>query len=588
MTNRPILLTIAVILLIFGVFAYGYMSTSVSPGTVTGASKITELDGTSYVYITVDKDQYDNQDVGMIKTVETDQVPIKDATNSDGKSIEGTFHATFDIKILDTGWRARTTKYTTVPFIDEAWLESSWISKTFKYNYGDPIAYNHVTSDMSPLARYQVTATINGKEYSPAIIDDYVNGLVEIPGTDPIIYWDEISYGLDGSSKVPVGLGNVDIVHDSNNHIYFLKQDMTRQAVEYWNAIMEDDGQKIQRYRAIWNVPSTSEGWSTDINRRIYLDSDDEYDIKSETPVHFTVNDLLSNDYRYKNTDTKSTWGVVTGTEIDFPSGDKYPFTYTKSSAGYTMSNPDSAYITREGDLSIQGVFRVPAEYGDVRVVTRTPDPEIIGTPVFTEDLYKDTTSTLVVSVRNNGDTGQITVTPTSNVQIELPNPLPLNVQSGETVDFELVFKTTTVTAGDINVYAQGGGKRDSVVVHFTVKEDIPVAEKYRIVITAVDKSGNALGTDFPIFVSQTSTRRYGTWIGYLSAGKTLVSGDQLVHDDTRYYPQDFTYTVTNDAEIEFVYTIEESEPVNWTTYIIIGLIVAISIGMVMYLKEDN
>lgn len=579
------LLIAIIVAAILIVAAFGFNYSSLSPASVTATSTIQELDGTSYVYIAVDEDVYDNQEIGTIKT---DTIPITDSVNSKGESVEGEFYATFQIKILDTGWQARTTKYTTAPFINEAWLESSWISKTFKYNYGEPITYNHVTGDMSPLARYQVTATINGKQFDPIIIDESNCGLREIPGTDPVIYWDEISYGLDGHSKVPVGLGNLDIIHDTNNNIYFLKQDMTREAVDYWNAILEDNGQTIQQHRVVWDVPQTKEGWSTDINRRIYLDSDDTYDIKSTVPVHFTVSDLLSNDYRYKNTDTKSTWGIVSGTEIDFPSGDKYPFESTKSTSGYVMPNPNSPYIERVGDLSIQGVFRVPVEYGDVRVITRLPDPEIIGTPSFIETLCKDTTASLIVSVKNNGDTGQIAVSATSNSQIELPNPVPKTVLSGETVDFELVFKTTTITTGNINIYAQGGGKRDSVSVSFTVKEDIPAASKHRIVITAVNTDGTPLGTAFPIFVSQTSTRRYGIWVGELSPGKTQISGDELIHNDIRYYPQDFIYEVTKDDEINFVYTTKPtSGTIDYTPYIIGIILIILMIGGYLYFKED-
>ena len=585
MTDKlPYIIGIGVfaILLIFAVQSTGLFG--LAPASLISITpEVKELNGMSYIYIVVDEKVYDNQEIGTIKT---GNIPIKDAINSKGETIEGTFDAVFKVKILNTGWEAPVTQLSTSNFINSAWMESTWLAKTVKYTYDNPIIYNQVSGDLSPVAIYQITATINGETYTE-IIDKNNKGLVTMVDTTPKIYWDEISYGLDAGSKIPAGISNVDIVLDSNRKLYFLNKGMTKEAVLFWNAIFEDDTYTIQSNEKLWGVPHTIE-WHAKINRRIDLDTDNVYDIKDITLERFSVNNLLSNTYRFKTSDSAASWGAFEGVWIDFPSGNKVPFKSIKSTSGYVIASEDADTIKREGELSIQGVWRIPVEYGDVYVKTSYPKPEIVNVPKFSETLYKDTTASVIVSVKNNGDSGEIVVSATSNEQIELPESVTKSVPAGETVDFELIFKTTTITSGDITINAQGGGVRDSVSLAFDVK-DASALTKHRIIITSVNEDGIELGTDFPITVSYNSVTRYGTWIGDLPVGKTKVSGEELVHDDVRYYPNDFTYDVTKDDSTTLVYTTTppKDEETPWYYYLI-GIVISIIILMFVWRRINE
>ena len=265
-------------------------------------------------------------------------------------------------------------------------------------------------------------------------------------------------------------------------------------------------------------------------------------------------------------------------------------------------SHAGDQVLKRDGILIVGGVWRIPIEYGDVRVKTYYPEPKIIGTPKFSETIFEGTTTTVVVDVKNIGnDKGLINVWATSRdpvVQLVLPDIITKMVDKGDTVRYVLRFKgEEPIEKGTIKIWAQGGVTKVSVDLDYSVialpDEDDTTTTRHRITITAVDEKGLPLGSYFPITVSQNSLKRYGVWIGDSMPGTTSVFGEEIVVDDWTYYPKDFNINIQKSAEYNLVYTTfppkgQVETHFNYEKYIIYILGILILLASYSYMKKRN
>lgn len=562
------LLILGIIVVLVGVISIVDLSTLGTASLVS--SSVIESDGISYVALNINQDPYTKEAIGLVNPIETKHVEFDGATNSDDQTISGTMDVKLEVKINDVGFGASVNdKYTT--FVNKVWLTGT-IFKTVETETGQ-IKYYQVTDDIKPFASYTIYATVDGEEYSVTVDETNWGERHVIPNTDPAIYWEDSSLGITPDTQLLAGVFNVDIFGDENGVVFADRANGNVVSMtECWNAIFYDDVPAITAHDEFWFNKDLSGfyDWETDydgyvadnMNRRIDFNNDDGYDVTS-TPTLFTQNQFISNIYRFKTSDsvisdeTKQIW-------LDFPDINREPFFYDKDSTGYYISSKaGDTMLMKDTTLTVKGVWMVPAEYGTVVVETYNPIPEIVGEPEFTETMYAGlTTTTLDVDVKNNGETGYVTVRVTSSeidVPITLPAPQIEEIASGATKTFTFEFKATSEAVENIIVLSATGGMTTvtkDVIVNVLGAPDENTL-RYSTTITAVNKDGTPLGSDFPITVAQTTDTQYGVWIGDLLPSKTKISGEETVFNNVEYYPNDFYYTAEEDTSINLIYTIE-------------------------------
>lgn len=609
--NFKTLLVTGIILLIlavsFGSNIPGLRAASIIPQAVT----IQTINDIDYAIVAMDGYVFDETDIGAIKTSSSVHYDVDGEVNSDKETMEGDFDAVIKIKVLNTGWAMQLKPYETEPFVNKIWAEECGTFGLFtctETDVGEPITYYQVSTDMRPLAEYEVWAVINGVEQNRALVTpSNTDQTITLPGTDPKIYWKENSYGLDGKSEVPSGADGYDIIKkDDSGNILFVTEDHVEIGALYWNAILlrdynsllyniESSNWKISTDGVIYTAPAGIFLETKDLGLRIDFNNDDEYDVKeSASPKIFTPDDLNHNAYRYLSCDGLGCEGQ-TGVWIDFPSFDNEPYTTSKSTAGYSISGDE---LLREGRLTVSGTFQIPLEYGDIRIVTREPIPEIVSTSDPFEVIdggFKEVT----VSVKNNGETGIVTVFPEmaegNTGSLILPSAQSEKIVAGETFDFVFKFESNAGGIGDVIFYANAGVTTDSITVAFEVKAPPPDAVYHNIRIIAVNKDTGADLEDtypgrFPITVDQNAVTKYGVWEGQLWEGTPTVSGDTIVVNGNTWYPESpKKITITEDETFTFAYsTTEESDDgVDFIWYIIGGVFAgALIIGAYMYKLE--
>lgn len=573
------------------------------------SSSVIESDGISYVALNINQDPYTKEAIGLVNPIETKHVEFDGATNSDDETISGTMDVKLEVRINDVGFGALVNdKYET--FVNKIWLEGT-IFKTVETETGQ-IKYYQVTDDVTPFASYTIYATVDDEEYSVTVDETNWGERHVIPNTDPAIYWEDSSLGITPDTQLVAGIFNVDILGDENGVVFADRSNgNVEDMAQCWNAILTDDVFAITAHDEAWfsndlsgfyDFETDFDGYVADkMNRRIDLNNDDGYDVTS-TPTIFTQNNFISNVYRFKTSDIVSN---PFGDEeyqiwLDFPDINREPFFYDKNPTGYYISSKaGDTMLMKDTTLTIKGVWMVPAEYGTVIVETYNPIPEIVGEPEFTETMYAGlTTTTLNVDVKNNGETGYVTVRITSSevdVPITLPVPQNEEIASGATKTFTFEFKATSEAVENIIVVSATGGMT-------TVTKDVIVnvlgapdenAIRYGTTITAVNKDGTPLGSDFPITVAQTTDTQYGVWIGDLLPSKTKISGEETVFNNIEYYPNDFYYTAAEEASINLIYTIDPpstgEEGISFMWYMLGAVILGIVIlGSYMYSIDDK
>ena len=602
------LLIIGIILLLVGAISLSVVSlvdlSTLGKASLVSSSVI-ESDGISYVVLNINQDPYTKEAIGLVNPIETKHVEFDGATNSDDQTISGTMDVKLEVRINDVGFGASVNdKYET--FVNKIWLEGT-IFKTVETETGQ-IKYYQVMDDITPFASYTIYATVDGEEHSVTVDETNWGERHVIPNTDPAIYWEDSSLGITPDTQLLSGIFNVDIFGDENGVVFADRANGNVESMaECWNAILIDDVSAITANDDLWFNKDLSgfydweieyDGYvADDMNQRIDLNNDDNYDVTS-TPTTFTQNQFINNIFRFKTSDS------VLGDEtlqiwLDFPDINREPFFYDKSPTGYYISSKaGDTMLMKDTTLTVKGVWMVPAEYGTVVVETYNPQPEIIGDPEFTEVMYAGlTTTSLNVDVKNNGETGPVTVRITSSevdVPITLPEKQIKDIAAGATKTFTFEFMATSEAVENIIVISATGGM-------ITVTKDVVVnvlgapdanSVRYGTTITAVNKDGTPLGSDFPITVAQTTDTQYGVWIGDLLPSKTKISGEETVFNNIEYYPNDFYYTAAEEASINLIYTIDPpstgEKGISFMWYMLGAVILGIVIlGSYMY-SIDN
>ena len=608
--NLKTLLVLGAALLLIGAVTSmdltGLQKGSIVPQAIT----IQNINGIDCAIVSMDGRNYDDTDIGTVQPSESAHYDVDGNVDSEGNTIEGDFDAVIKLKVLNTGWSMQTTSYQTDPFINKVWAEEcGWLNEKTctRTETGDPITYYHVTHDMTPLAEYEVWAVVNGEEQPHAIVKPQnTQQTIELPGTDPVIYWRETSYGLDGQSVIPIGADNVDIIRkDDTGNVIFAAKNEVAVAADFWNTVLLEDRSKIMDKARTYQWTLTKDGVIFDesictvednLAQRLDFDGDDIYDVKvSASPMEFPITKLEHNEYRFKNCDGIGCFGCPTHW-IDMPSLHRMPYMSDKDTDGYTLSG-DGKFLLRDGRITVSGTFQIPLEYGDVRVVTRDADPEIVSTSdpfeIFTGG-FKEVT----VSVKNNGETGHVLVIPElkegSLGSVSLPDSQNKLIPAGDTVDFVFKFDSNDVGIGDVIFYANAGSNQDSITIGFEVSEPAPGAELRSVRIVAVSKEGSELESiypgKFPITVDQNSVTEYGIWEGQLWEGSPVVSGEIVVVDGLTWYPEDDKIIVIEEDDHVFTFTYSTEKPkegVDFIWYIIGGTLMGILILTAYIYKVD-
>lgn len=605
------LLVIGIVLLIlavsFGSYIPGLRAGSIIPQAITTQT----INGVDYAIVSMDGLNYGDTDIGTIQDTSSQHYDVDGNTNSDGKIIEGDFDVIVKLKVLNTGWSMQTTPYKTDDFVNKVWVEEcGWFNEKTctRTEAPSPITYYHVTHDMTPLAEYEVWAVINGVEQDHIIVTPKnTQQTITVPGTDPAIYWRETSYGIDGQSKVPQGAENVDILRkDGAGNVIFADRNRVDVAVEFWNAIFYEDFLLLRnKYNnEVWIFtqngiqydPTFSVKFEDNIAQRLDFNGDEKYDLKVSAPVkEFDIGDLAHNEYQFKTCDGLGCMGADSHW-FDMPSLHRSPYMSDKDTDGYTLSG-NNEFLLRDGRITISGTFQIPLEYGDVQVITRDAIPKIVSESE-TFEVFDGGFKEVTVSVKNNGETGNVIVIPElkeGNVgSVSLPDAQDETIPAGETMDFVFKFDSNTAGIGSVIFYANAGTHQDSIEIEFEVIAPPEDAERYSVRIVAINPQGTELESLYPgkfsLTVDQNDATYYGVWEGQLWEGSPTVSGQTIVVDDTTWYPEP-PKTITIDEEgktFTFIYSTEkEDDGIAFIWYIIGGVVIGLLIlGFYIYKTE--
>ena len=609
MMNIKTLLAIGAILLSIGI-ATSVDFSGLRPGAIVPqAVTIQNINNVDYAIVAIDGHVFDDSDIGFVKT--SDEAHYNVDGNVDGNVIEGDFDAVIKIKVLNTGWSMQLKPYNTDPFVNEIWAEKCGVFDLFtctETEAGDPLTYYQVSTDMRPLAEYEVWAVVNGVEQPHALVTpSNTDQTIILPGTDPKIYWKENSYGLDGLSTVPIGAAGYDIIKkDDTGNIVFVEKNHVEIAALYWNAILLRDYNSLMyninngNWKAstggvVYTSPEEIGLETKDLGLRIDFNNDEVFDVTTSAPHKtFTPGNLNHNTYQYLTCDGLGC-GDKEGFWLDFPSLDREPYVTAKDPKGYLISGDE---LLREGRLTISGTFQIPLEYGDVRIVTREPLPEIVSLSESFE-VFSGGFKEITVTVKNNGESGVVPVIPemgdTNVGSLILPEAQKKLIPAGETEDFVFRFDSNAAGIGVVIFYANAGVTQDSITIDFEVKAPPADAVYHNIKIIAINKATGAelesiYPGKFPLTVDQNAVTKYGIWEGQLWEGSPTVSGQTVVVDGTTWYPEDpKTLTITEDETFTFKYSTEEDDEdgISFIWYIIGGVVIGLLIlGGYIYKTE--
>ena len=613
LTTKTFLIVGAILILIAALSftdLSGLRQASIVPQAIT----IQNINGVDYAIVSMDGLNYGDTDIGFVQDTATQHYDVDGETDSNDNAIEGDFDAVVKLKVLNTGWSMQLKEYHTSPFINKVWVEEcGWFNEKTctEIETGEAIPYYQVISDIQPLAQYEVWAIINGVEQDHLIVDPTnTEQKIQIPGTDPAIYWRETSYGFDGQTKFPTGVSGVDILRkDSSGNIVFAEEDETTVAVSYWNAVLLEENIEVQTKleNKVWIGTTDGVEHATlydmyvedNLAQRLDFNNDEVYDTKvGASAKDFSTSDLIHNEYKFLTCDG---WGCSgqKGYWLDMPSLHREPYSSDKSVEGYSISG-DNEFLMRDGRITISGSFQIPLEYGDVRIVTREAIPKIVSTAESIE-VYDGGSKTITVSVKNNGETGKVIVIPAlkegSVGSVVLPDSQSKIIIAGDTVDFEFKLDSNNIGSGDIIFYANAGETQDSISMEFEVISPPVDADRFNVRIVAINPQGTELESLYPgkfsITVDQNDVTEYGIWDGQLWEGTPTVSGQTIVIGETTWHPEDpKTITVVEeDQTFTFIYSTEkdEGDDIGIIWYILSAVVIAgLVLGAYMYINKTR
>ena len=613
LTTKTFLIVGAILILIAALSftdLSGLRQASIVPQAIT----IQNINGVDYAIVSMDGLNYGDTDIGFVQDTATQHYDVDGETDSNDNAIEGDFDAVVKLKVLNTGWSMQLKEYHTSPFINKVWVEEcGWFNEKTctEIETGEAIPYYQVISDIQPLAQYEVWAIINGVEQDHLIVDPTnTEQKIQIPGTDPAIYWRETSYGFDGQTKFPTGVSGVDILRkDSSGNIVFAEEDETTVAVSYWNAVLLEENIEVQTKleNKVWIGTTDGVEHATlydmyvedNLAQRLDFNNDEVYDTKvGASAKDFSTSDLIHNEYKFLTCDG---WGCSgqKGYWLDMPSLHREPYSSDKSVEGYSISG-DNEFLMRDGRITISGSFQIPLEYGDVRIVTREAIPKIVSTAESIE-VYDGGSKTITVSVKNNGETGKVIVIPAlkegSVGSVVLPDSQSKIIIAGDTVDFEFKLDSNNIGSGDIIFYANAGETQDSISMEFEVISPPVDADRFNVRIVAINPQGTELESLYPgkfsITVDQNDVTEYGIWDGQLWEGTPTVSGQTIVIGETTWHPEDpKKITVEEeDQTFTFIYSTEkdEGDDIGIIWYILSAVVIAgLVLGAYMYINKTR
>lgn len=141
---------------------------------------------------------------------------------------------------------------------------------------------------------------------------------------------------------------------------------------------------------------------------------------------------------------------------------------------------------------------------------------------------------------------------------------------AGESETIEFTIEANNVQedfSGSFDVILEGTtGQSFTKTVYYNIrdKDKIPESDKTYLIIRAVDKNGNLLGQNYPIYVSQTDYLAYGEWKGVVIKDNIYISGKET----NGLFPQDGIVSATEYGQVyPLIYTTKEdisSTPVHY------------------------
>jgi len=588
-----------------------------------------------FALVTVSGSSFKDSQIGAVQYTDSKHYNVDGETNDKGEELEGSFDVKIGMNVLDTGFEIPVAQKT----VSQNYLDSVyWDEGLFgigghqEKTFNGVMDYYQVSGQASTKATYEIWAIVNGEELDKITVTPSTSPTRTfiLPGTS--ITWEESSQGFDSRTQIPVSVGNIDIVKGSDEQLHFVKYDRTVEVVEYWNALWKStDSYYAQilednKGESDWKFHDKS-GKTLDpfidsirvrANYRIDLNSDNGcgltdsgckiYDINTgdssaSNPIKFTKDDLIDNNHRWRTSDD-----LLFGPEwiwAEFPSMEDEPFTSPVDETNFMIKTAVTGQVggivlKQDTPLIIEGTFKIPFSYGDVIVRKTYPEPVIMNSDEikFDETLWTDLTNPVVtVKVRNDGETGEIVVTPeavNATGNIVIPPSQSAIMAPGEEKDFVFSFKGQTAGTGSVKFTVTGGFT--SVTHEFDyVIEDLDLSETtlYNIRIIAENKEGTPLGNEFSIYVSATGQTMYSEWIGQLPEGETTVSGKQVEVDGVVWFPEPLKkIDVESDETFTFIYSTEkfdEDDGVGIIWYILGGVIAAgLILGAYTYINKKR
>lgn len=595
------------------------------------------ITGEGYALITISGSSFKDAQIGAVDPTASRHYDVDGEKNSKGEELEGDFDVRIGINVIDTGFEIPVAQKT----VSQNYLDSVYwkpgllgIGGHQEKTFNGVMDYYQVSDQVSMRATYEIWAIVNGEELEKITVTPASSATRTfiIPGTT--ITWEESGTGFDSRSRIPANVGNLDIIEGSDKKLHFIKYDRTVDVIEYWNAIWKSNDftytKKLRdnKGESDWDIHDADGNKVTDSNSiynyahyRTDLNSDNgcgltertckNYDINTgdssaSNPIKFTKDDLIDNNHRWRTNDIQ--WpGLDDWIWAEFPSMEEEPFVSSvKGEENFMIKTAATSgqlggiVLKYDTPLIIEGTFKIPFSYGDVMVRKTYPKPVITNPDEikFDETIWTGLTNPVItVKVRNDGETGEVVVTPealNATGNIVIPPSQSKVMAPGEKAEFVFVFEGQTEGVGTVRFSVTGG--MTTVTHEFDyVIEDLDLSETnlYNIRILAVNKEGTPLGNEFSIHVTATGQTMFGEWIGQVPEGETTVSGKQVEAKGKVWYPENAKkINVDSDESYIFEYSLEppkEKDGISFIWYILGGIIFGILIlGAYMYASEKE